>query len=309
MFQALAAAARAGIPSLAAMLRYSSLIEVPVEFEQASFGLDIASDLRLPWKSVAVETTVLAEGTVVPMAVVVERIGTVASIAWQNYPLTGPVPHAALVFGGMDRNRRSGTSDCGIEDGDCFRWASTVRLPARDQNVDVTFWCPRVAVQGGGDSARMLIDMTQCQMAEHYAGRPPVVRFPTNTEARDSRGDFWRAIRLATLVSQPSNWIVKRVPGRAERRNAERSTGEAVRDRWLLITNKERERWFRESARELDAGDGNRREIASHPRRAHYRHIGQNDDGTRKYTWVRACWVGSTEAEIRGQRYRVELEL
>jgi hypothetical protein len=49
--------------------------------------------------------------------------------------------------------------------------------------------------------------------------------------------------------------------------------------------------------------------VTPHARRAHYRHIGENDDGTKKYTWVRACWVGSTEAEIRVQKYRVELEL
>ena len=47
-----------------------------------------------------------------------------------------------------------------------------------------------------------------------------------------------------------------------------------------------------------------------HDDEVQYRYeLQENEDGSRKYTWVRSCWVGSTEAEIRGQRYRVELDL
>lgn len=116
---------------------------------------------------------------------------------------------------------------------------------------------------------------------------------------------MWQCVQ----ATQPGTWIVSDL---GSERRAEKFKDSKIiprshqRRRWIVITDQERRRSFRESVANEGGED---RSVTPHARRAHYRHVGENEDGSKRYTWVRACWVGSTEAEIRGQRYRVELEL
>jgi hypothetical protein len=139
-----------------------------------------------------------------------------------------------------------------------------------------------------------------------------------NALAECAINDFRFCYSAATAACRPTNWIVRQVPterqevaiARAE--NGKKIPRSGDRNKWLLITDEERVRYFRERepvAAAVSSSGHDRQEVTPHPRRAHHRHIGTNEDGSKRHTWVRACWVGSRETEIRGARYRVELEL
>ena len=290
MFDAMCRAAEARMPVLAPKLRHASLIRMPGLYSEDLLAL--RDDFRMIWKTVAIEDD--------ESCVLIERSGVSERI-----PVAGePSFHTAI-----DRSNRVMTSEIGLRAGDAFDVAVTSlyddgspltcyvkdAVMGRDVYVDGknqgTVWgCGAITVASGHEARLSVLD-----------GNTKAFRHAWESLVRDMAV----ALTQCALCARPGRWVLREVCASPRDPGASKKIPRShQRDRWLSITDEERVRYFRSDEREPTG-----RHPIAHARRAHYRHIGENDDGTKKYTWVRACWVGSTEAEIRGQKYRVELEL
>lgn len=290
-FDQMVAAVERFEPDLTTALKTAALIRMPAyDVTKASKRLD--TEFRLPWNCVVMEDN--------ESAVLLRRDGRMvedkSANGWRH-----------------DGSTRFGTKDIGLEVGDLFIVGATdhrethkgrgrvifiqiwVQGIVTGEFNKVNWWCHRACVCD--------LDANKKMVFEH--GEP----------AFEAITKQWLpqqvvvAMNQCVIATSPSNWIVRHVPSNKQQRLIDkRAVGPRIqreheRDHWLLITDAERRRYFR-----TNRGPGDR-EVAPHPRRGHYRHIGENEDGTRRHTWVRSCWVGSTEAEIRGGRYRVEIDL
>lgn len=217
----------------------------------------------------------------------------------------------------VDQGSRIGTGSIGIESGDVFLVAKTTESPDGHTYTGI---------------AEIAIGPKRGPEYVHGTYTRPD-RFWLAVEDRfgmtvGSTADLWRFLgqeRVESMVQElqvawigatlrlldaadAGNWILSK--GRENERDP--TTSKKIprshqRRHYIVISDAERRRVFRESPSAPDAGE--RASVTPHARRAHYRHIGENEDGSKRYTWVRACWVGSIEAEIRGAKYRVELDL
>lgn len=129
---------------------------------------------------------------------------------------------------------------------------------------------------------------------------------------RRVKQDFLRAcvvgLRQITLINHPGHWIVKTRGAEGVRRKPEKAKKIArshERPRYLLITDEERVRYFRN-----DEPTEKRKSPVAHVRRAHFRKIGVEEaSGKPVFTKVKAAWIGGCEATIRGVKYEVQLDL
>jgi hypothetical protein len=293
-FDLLARAVERHVPSFRSSVEIAALIEAPRYDPDTMECRSLDQQFRLPWNCVCIEDDV--------SVVLIQRRGRVV-------PGGGELHLAA----GAERTT---TKDLGIEKWDGFRVA-LMHEHAKER----------------GRPAGVFVDLMAAENVEHrgdYASigwsvdrifgvdaERELVYTPGHTYFEEIQRHLIQNVTVAlsqcVMISRPGTWIVKRLPTTAEQALIAKRTASAKkvarsheRERWLLITDKERERYFRDSA---GHAEGDTSSVTPHPRRAHFRHIGANADGTRRHTWVRACWVGSTEAEIHGARYRVELDL
>lgn len=278
-----------GHPWLSSCLRYASLVDMGPFIQNAGWESDNTHLFRLPWKAVCLEDAL--------SCCFLERCGTIGGSAY------GAIP---------DRAKRIASSDVGLEKGDCFRFAFAQSDSGLEQMVVAE------CVYGGRQQARpdgkepMVWGADTLEIVSRSDGVPSRSRIDRSSPRFvEVFGALVTQIIVATWqcvnVTQPGRWLLADIEGEKREklfRQAKKIPRSHQRRKWLLITDEERRRVFRHDyERERDSS------VTPHARRAHYRHIGENEDGTRRYTWVRSCWVGSTEAEIRGQRYRVELNL
>lgn len=298
-----------------ALLRHAvqsaALLQVPKIDPGSTPEPELLNNFRLPWQAAVFEDSV--------SAVLLMRMGRVpfserglADSAACTDRVT-PARKGTAPLGNIAVNARSSTKDIGIEVGDTL----LVMIADSTDQWDAVM----IGVLSAGNVAQNRVNWLVHHVEFYRKNKDGWQR------ARPAVGDekslvteitsqTMCAIEQACNVTRPSNWILKRQLTPAEQKVRDKHQGKKTprsheRDRWLLITDKERVRYFREpvEAETVPASTGHHASPVPHPRRAHYRHIGQNEDGTRKHTWVRACWVGSTEATIRGNRYKVELEL
>lgn len=302
------------VPEFIPTMRVASLIEAPTYNPETMASTNMQEEFRLPWNAVFIEDS--------QSGVLIQRRGRMINEGngWRPDP---------------DKEKRWTTADIGIERMDLFRFGvvfskgafKNVDLPADSGLFAEMFVEEVVAWDGSGATFAKGDHRPGTQIRWVMGGIMFVVGDRTlelipGTDGFDSSSrslvdNVMAALSQCCMVTRPSNWIVKRVPTASEAQAIARRANHAVkvprsheRDRWLLITDAERARAFREPAAIGVSGDAREhRDVAPHPRRAHYRHIGTNEDGSKRHTWVRACWVGSKEAEIRGARYRVELDL
>lgn len=279
-------------------MRAASLIEAPSYDPDKMAAKNMHEEFRLPWNSVFIEDD--------QSGVLIQRRGRVivAGNSWRPDP---------------DKERRWTTGDVGIERMDLFRFGVVFsdKFNGREIITPCGYFSEMCVIDILADG-RIFWGTGGINVV---IGGGTIVIGPGHEKwaecSKTLVDNITAALNQCCMVTRPSNWIVKRVPTAQEEEAIARRANHAVkvarsheRDRWLLITDAERARAFREpSAVEVSGNAQERRDVTPHPRRAHYRHIGQNEDGSKRHTWVRACWVGSKEAEIRGARYRVELDL
>lgn len=316
MFDAMCRAAEALGGSFEHQMRMASLLVVDEEEYRADLRAYLDSDprfdvfeggFRLLWPYMAVDIGFAS--------VFVSRVGRCKS------DVNGPIDELRarrVMELEFESSERCGTSAIGALSGDVFMVAVTDRYP---EGI-ATIMCEGLVFgdrQSPGKMPRMAILPHQTWIFGHRAGdrrvnvgaavnRGVISISDADSAARTLRDGMIKAYVSIAKAAKPSNWVVSRDSGGAERDpgRSPKIPRSHQRRHYIVISDQERRRCFRES---VEASPSEGRDVTPHARRAHYRHIGENDDGTKKYTWVRACWVGSTEAEIRGQKYRVELEL
>lgn len=309
MFDAMCRAAEYGAPDLAGRLRYAALLKTDI-VGPAVVGNDLYekaySDFRLPWKATCVEMMTPAAKTLqgteraaAPTCVFMERLGKMSGAS-------------------LDTSTRASTVDIGLVSGDVLLVAFTVKgkvcpttwrseIVIKVHGCDV--WTPRDRLTMTLEGVGTYKGLSAIHAFLHKQGAAPLPEAEFGETLLLMIGQrFASAAEVIRKSVAPGNWIVKQQTS-SKFKDPTHSTKiprSHQRPHWLLITDEERVRYFRNDA-PSESADG--KEVTPHPRRAHYRHIGENEDGSKKYTWVRACWVGSTEAEIRGARYKVELDL
>lgn len=298
-----------GCSWLKSSLGYASLVEYG-ESKNAEWSIDRGPSLfRLPWKAVAIEDSM--------GCVLLERAGFI-----DGYRLPAPRTKHEMAWAvgcpEPDEMVRNTTADVGLRCGDVFRFAFAQNTSLHDTSLIVM--C-RVVFAGTRDD--IVDDEGQPFFHYGFSGVRRIILNGGSVDAEDMpqwspvthsiEMEALRQIIVATwqcvTITQPGTWIAKECASevRAEHHRCGKKIARShQRERYIILTDAERRRYFRESTKHEGGED---RTVTPHARRAHYRHVGQNEDGTKRYTWVRACWVGSTEAEIRGQRYRVELGL
>lgn len=292
-FDLLAQAIERFVPAFRTALDVAALISAP-RFEPETMQCnDLDVQFRLPWNCVCIEDDV--------SVVLIQRRGRLSTQGGQE---------------AVDESSRIGTRDIGLQRGDCFRFACVHEHRVTKGRPAGVFadrlFVENVRDQGGYASVGWSIGPIEGVDGDRHL----VYELGSDRHAEIARHLIENvnvALSQCAMVTRPSTWIVKRVPTSSEQAaierraaNPKKAARSGERDRWLLITDKEREKYFRDSAGHAE-GDASLR--TPHPRRAHFRRIGTNPDGSLRHTWVRACWVGSTEAEIHGSRYRVELDL
>jgi hypothetical protein len=289
-------------PDLERKLRYASLLKMPGVFHSED---SLQDDFRMLWKSMVVEDD---EG-----CVFIERSGrlkvteTLATYAGHGV-VNSIVAHPVM---GRISTERCTTKDVGVEIGDMFTVATAGVI---GDAVAMTFGEVVSIGPFHGDRTRIAWLVYELKtLAERSDGtRIEQVWREGSEDLAEVSAEWLKTVSVGMsqcmIAARPGTWVLRELSSRD--RNPERSVKvprSHQRPRWIVISDEERVRHFR-SPTAADESAGHR-EVTPHPRRAHYRHIGTGEDGSKRHTWVRACWVGSTEAEIRGARYRVELEL
>lgn len=277
------------LPDFEGSLRVASLIEVPPYNPNDHDCTSVSDTFRLPWNVVCLDDGI--------SCVLIQRRGKAKRVAagWE-----------------VDPSSRRMTTELGVEVDDWFRFAVVMPRPPGEAGCFGLFVEMMVASVSKGTGIKWSIG--ELYISAREGGRAVKTGDPTWKEcARHLIAHAVAGLNQCASLTAPSNWIVKKTTSRNQRRSIERRKDVGIprsheRNRWLLITDKERVRAFRE-APVLASGGTDRGSATPHARRAHYRCIGLDGDGNKRHTWVKACWVGSTEAEIRGARYRVELGL
>lgn len=291
------------------MLRYVSLVEYPKSTPPEFYTDESLSLFRLPWKAVAIEDPI--------SCVVIERCGysniIVGHSDESNRATTDEDDYESIRSPRNDA--RVSTRDVGLLMGDCFNFAITVNGEVRGKPLAMF---GRFAFGGrntgttvdgryleDGLWTKIIFDVAPItndpKKWDRYS--PPVHSDVREVSAQHIMTALWQCV----VMTRPSKWILRHdvKPSHKEPKKIPRSH---QRPHWIVISDAERARAFRDPTDRVPVTD-EKRHVTAHPRRAHYRKIGTNDDGTAKLTWVRSCWVGSIEAEIRGSRYRVELDI
>lgn len=303
MFDAMCRIAeRAGIAHLTNRLRYASLV-VLGESHLAGWA-DVKPDattlFRLPWKATAIEDSM--------SCVLLERVGQTTMEALSAEVAPHGVRSKLAVGGEVRKDRRVTTADVGLEAGDMFYVAMAQVAETHSVVTSAT------AVFGGSnENLEHMWAFQGVNLAIEYQGR-----VSTHSLGMDSKC-YWESVRELTnqlivatwqcvVATQPGSWVLRKVVAKESDGKSPKIPRSHQRPTWIVISDDERRRSFRSDDNQA-SGAADRHAKAAHPRRAHYRHVGNREDGGRRYTWVRSCWVGSTEARIRGGRYRVEVDL
>ena len=280
--------------SLTRRLRYAALLRVSAATGDMPYAT-AASDFRMIWKCMALSIDDC-------LCVCVERAGRVDA-AELHKP-------QALVALRLQKDKRCTTADTGLHPGDAFTVAIGQRL--RTPDAHKALLCATLIVAGNG---QFVVAGDMCFVLEKNGRRDHMHIGPAHADWSRHQARVLNAFRYAAQIcieaAQPSRWVLREVVSSRQRDpqgpKIPRSTD---RPRWITITDKERAKYFH---RRKDEEDEQPREPGApkqpHPRRAHWRVLGQHPDGTDHKTWVKACWVGSIYAEIRGAKYQVELDL
>jgi hypothetical protein len=291
-------------------LRVAALMQLPNYNPNEMACDDLRTQFRMPWNAMVMEDDI--------SVVVLQRRGKLFDSESEKLKSMrgGDVVHGVSTAR-INERVRCRTSDVGLETGDVIRLVVFFWRDEKSGAAPDIALCAEMAFCGtreleGGTAKEGLLWSTSGVHVVSERGHQLVTgddmeRFQMSTKALID--NLHAGMNQCVMVTRPAYWIVKRIPGRQERRAIERESRSAgvpkshQRHRWLLISDAERQRSFREHSEPTG------RHVVPHARRGHFRHIGDNEDGSRRHTWVRACWVGSTEAEIRGGCYRVELDL
>lgn len=300
---------------LLSTLRYSSLIRMPgiwgvgggpynsrseTEDRRAVAIPQIEEGFRMPWNPVAIEDS--------ESCVMMRRVGS-SKLDGSDGPL-GEEMREVHIDG--DTSIRNTTADIGLRHGDAFMVCVTYDVPLKGEFLSNTV-SSNMFYKGG--KAPWMVPSYILSAARKKSGGPTAWRWLTSAGDPSFRDlakvlvdaagvASWQLVR----ATHPGTWILRETVGPSrDPKHSAKIPRSHQRPRWLLITDKERTRYFRHD--ETPQQPGELRHVAPHPRRGHYRRIGDNDDGSPRHAWVRACWVGSTESEIRGARYTVELDL
>jgi hypothetical protein len=285
-------------------LRYAALIDMGAD---AAAGWSDGDEnlFRMPWKAVAIEDS--------NSCCFLERLGQVDP-GWAASELTKALegtnkwgvrqdtPH-------VSRNKRSSTKDVGLYHGDYFAFSYVQSVP--EEKIVVMYSCVAVflGMPPGKGLAFHLGPVCRTIEVKGKMRSDILTHETTREEAVEVVNQLTNVTWQCVKITQPGVWLAKDVASEvsAQRMVLSKKIPRAhQRERWLVITDEERRQSHRAPA---EAASQDRMAPVAHPRRAHYRRIGTEDDGKPKLTWVRACWVGSPEVEIRGGRYRVETEM
>lgn len=300
MFDAMCRLAeRAEMGRLISRLRYASLL-VLGESKNAGWA-DVPGDsvtlFRLPWKATAIEDSL--------SCVLMERIGTTTIRKVSQ----GPKGWIGVVSDvGTTGGIRDTTADVGLEDGDTFFVAMAATLDGVSSVV------AGAAVFGGlTTSMEHVWAFQDVSVAAEVEGKVHRRRVGMDDPGywpmtRELTSQLVVATWQCVVATQPGSWVLRKVDAKVSPEGSPKIPRSHQRPTWVVISDAERKRVFRERDPEFVGTEGEHSARAAHPRRAHYRCVGEHE-GKRRYTWVRACWVGSNEAEIRGGRYRVEVDL
>ena len=279
---------RAGDKPHRAMVEGASLLKFPGT-RTASAAEDSAA-VRIPWNPVAVEDD---DGVVL-----LARAGNAPGKIKAVDPSTTPIP--------IDVDRRIGTEP-GILRGDVFRTLLCIRERpgtvfaldfVADEPTTHGFFILGGCVYQGRENKQV-----------HRVAYEEMQKLDSNrtTVLQGCLQCFLVALADATRACQPSHWILREIDRVPQRQPGKKLLRSHQRDRWRVITDKQRVRYFPTHPATEPMLPGQK--VSAHPRRAHYRNLGVDDQGETRFTWVRSCWVGPTETTLGGARYKVELDL
>lgn len=251
---------------------------------------------RLPWVAVAMEDDV--------SCCFLQRQGRVASkdiadAGKKNVPIY------------YDRTT---TKDVGLLPGDAFWFAIAqqgdgVNAPRGTESL-ITYQA--VMFSGFAKDAHLGFALWGARMTVWHDGQVKTIFLPPEQQKlvdKEAVGQITVALWQAVRMTQPGTWLCKDTASESRAQTGlttKKIPRSHQRERWLVITDEQRQKVQHASAKDASQ---ERAQPAAHPRRAHYRRIGTLDNGKPKLTWVRACWVGSPEVEIRGGRYRIETDM
>jgi len=286
--------------TLQSILRIAAIVRMPGIYKSEDHASTNAL-FRMLWDVMAIEDD---EG-----CAIIKRIGKASGLP--DADLTKGFTKGGIT--NFDDTKRNSTSDIGIEVGDTFLF---VACDSSDATEDVA---------AGGSMATIVVHSLKDDGGPILIGGMPTafalmrngdIFWSTLTQADDDAAKdviygmvatFSVVLTQCIAACRPGTWVLREmVSAKMAGADSPKIPRSHQRPRWIVVSDEERARYFRSN--DGDA-DGERRQIAAHPRRAHYRLVGFHEDGSRRYTWVRACWVGPQEATMRGARYRVELDL
>lgn len=290
-----------------ATMRSISIVEF-AESPLPKFFTDDSLELfRLPWKAVAVEDPISCVG--------LERIGSAVILGNERFDKI-----ATPVYRPSDRDpKRKTTEAVGLRTGDIFNFCITAVTNHRDTGHQTLaalghfIFCGRCRssdVDPQWKDGSLVFDVrTSIAQIQYPNGDLRPIKNPEGPPDLQSVliDHIITALWQCVVMTQPSNWIMRH-DVKASPKVLKKIPRSHQRPHWIVISDNERARIFRDPSKRVPVTD-EKRHVTAHPRRAHYRKIGTLPDGSANLTWVRSCWVGPTETEIRGGRYRVELDL